>query len=120
VFSRRVFIRGKAPLTGFANSVAICSLVDRALERAGVESEYRGSHVFRHNTETSITLSHGALKRIPPHPREKGGDVIRIIRQHPTDWCRSYTMCDDTVFQTPTSNRAFSKWPTGGSHRPVR
>ena len=52
--SRRVFIRGKAPLTGFANSVAICSLVDRALERAGVESEYRGSHVFRHSLATGM------------------------------------------------------------------
>ena len=27
--SRSVFIRGKAPLVGFANSIAICSLVDR-------------------------------------------------------------------------------------------
>ena len=27
--SRRVFIRAKAPLMGFANSIAICSLVDR-------------------------------------------------------------------------------------------
>jgi integrase len=36
--SRRVFIRQNAPLVGFANSIAICSLVDRALERAGVES----------------------------------------------------------------------------------
>ena len=36
--SRRVFIRAKAPLSGFTNSVAICSLVDRAMDRAGVES----------------------------------------------------------------------------------
>src|SRR5438552_8442155 len=38
--SRRALIRAKAPLTGFSNSVAICSLVDKAMERAGVESEY--------------------------------------------------------------------------------
>jgi len=38
--SRRVFIRAKAPLTGFANSIAICSLVDKAMERAGVEARY--------------------------------------------------------------------------------
>jgi hypothetical protein len=52
-----VFIRGKAPLTGFANSVAICSLVDRAMQRAEVESEYRGSHVFRHYA-ASRTMPH--------------------------------------------------------------
>ena len=54
---RRVFIRAKAPLTGFANSVAICSLVDRAMERAGVESEYRGSHVFRHYAACGIAAT---------------------------------------------------------------
>jgi site-specific recombinase XerD len=72
--SRRVFIRGKAPLTGFANSVAICSLVDRA----GVESEYRGSHVFRHSLATRM-LNHGAsLDEIGDVLRHRRPDTIRI------------------------------------------
>ena len=76
--SRRVFIRGKAPLTGFANSVAICSLVDRALERAGVESEYRGSHVFRHSLATGM-LNHGAsLHEIGDLLRHRRPDTTRI------------------------------------------
>jgi site-specific recombinase XerD len=76
--SRRVFIRGKAPLTGFANSIAICSLVDRALERAGVESEYRGSHVFRHSLATGM-LSHGAsLDEIGDLLRHRRPDTTRI------------------------------------------
>jgi site-specific recombinase XerD len=76
--SRRVFIRGKAPLTGFANSVAICSLVDRALERAGVESEYRGSHVFRHSLATGM-LNHGAsLDEIGDLLRHRHPDTTRI------------------------------------------
>jgi site-specific recombinase XerD len=58
--SRRVFIREKAPLVGFANSIAICSLVDRALQRAGVESVYRGSHLFRHSLATQM-LNQGAF-----------------------------------------------------------
>ena len=69
--SRRVFIRGKAPLAGFANSVAICSLVDRALG-AGVESEYRGSHVFRHSLATGM-LNHGASL-------DEIGDLLRHRR----------------------------------------
>jgi site-specific recombinase XerD len=52
--NRRLFIRQKAPLAGFANSVAICSLVDRALEKAGVASTYRGSHLFRHSLATQM------------------------------------------------------------------
>ncbi len=74
--SRRVFIRAKAPFTGFATSVAICSLVDTALERAGVDSEYRGSHLFRHSLATQM-LKHGAsLPEI--------GDLLRHRRPDTT------------------------------------
>jgi site-specific recombinase XerD len=74
--SRRVFIREKAPLIGFANSVAICSLVNRALKKAGVESAYRGSHLFRHSLATTM-LKHGAsLPEI--------GDLLRHRRPDTT------------------------------------
>jgi len=74
--SRRVFIRDKAPLVGFANSVAICSMVDRALRRAKVESPYRGSHLFRHSLATTM-LQHGAsLPEI--------GDLLRHRRPDTT------------------------------------
>lgn len=36
--TRRVFVRLRAPLRGFASSVAISTIVRRALERAGIES----------------------------------------------------------------------------------
>lgn len=74
--SRHVFIRGKAPLVGFANSIAICSLVDRALQKAGVESPHRGAHVFRHSLATEM-LKHGAsLPEI--------GDLLRHRRPDTT------------------------------------
>jgi integrase len=47
--SRRVFIRERAPLVGFANSIAVSSLVMRALRRAGVDSPRKGAHLFRHS-----------------------------------------------------------------------
>ena len=76
--SRRVFIRARAPLTGFANSVAICSLVDTAMERAGVKSEYRGSHVFRHSLATQM-LNHGSsLDEIGDLLRHRRPDTTRI------------------------------------------
>ena len=76
--SRCAFIRAKAPLTGFANSVAICSLVDRAMERAGVASEYRGSHLFRHSLATHM-LQHGAsLPEIGDLLRHRRPDTTRI------------------------------------------
>jgi site-specific recombinase XerD len=76
--SRRVFIRAKAPLTGFANSVAICSLVDRALERAAVESEYRGSHVFRHSLATGMLNNGASLPEIGDLLRHRRPDTTRI------------------------------------------
>lgn len=76
--SRRVFIRAKAPLTGFANSIAICSLVDRAMERAGVESEYRGSHVFRHSLATLMLQRGASLPEIGDLLRHRRPDTTRI------------------------------------------
>jgi len=76
--SRRVFIRGNAPLTGFTNSVAICSLVDRAMERAGVESEYRGSHVFRHSLATGMLNQGASLDEIGDLLRHRRPDTTRI------------------------------------------
>ena len=74
--SRRVFIRAKTPLTGFASSVAICSLVDRALETASVESAYRGAHLFRHSLATHMLTQGASLPEI--------GDVLRHRRPDTT------------------------------------
>jgi site-specific recombinase XerD len=76
--SRRVFIRAKAPLTGFANSIAICSLVDKAMERAGVESEYRGSHVCRHSLATGMRNHGASLDEIGDVLRHRRPDTTRI------------------------------------------
>jgi integrase/recombinase XerD len=60
-------------LSGFANSIAICSLVDRALETAGVESACRGAHLFRHSLATQMLTQGASLPEI--------GDVLR--HRHP-------------------------------------
>jgi site-specific recombinase XerD len=71
--SRNVFIRQRAPRVGLANSIAICSLVERALVRAKIDSPRKGAHLFRHTLATEM-LRHGAsLSEIgqllrPQHP----------------------------------------------------
>jgi site-specific recombinase XerD len=52
--TRRVFLRHRAPLVGFANSSTISSLVRRALKHAGVVSAHTGAHVLRHSLATSL------------------------------------------------------------------
>jgi integrase/recombinase XerD len=46
--SRRGFMRQKAPRIGLANALAMCTLVARALVRAGVEAPEKGAPLFRH------------------------------------------------------------------------
>jgi len=86
---RRVFIRNRAPWVGLANSVAICSLVDRALRQAGVESVRRGSHVFRHSLATRMINSGSSLPEI--------GELLR--HRHP-DTTRIYAKVDLTSLRT--------------------
>ena len=74
--SRHVFIRQKAPLRQFANTVAVCSLVDRALRRANVESPHRGGHVFRHSLATHMVNQGATLPEI--------GDLLRHRRPDTT------------------------------------
>jgi site-specific recombinase XerD len=57
--SRRVFIRMKAPRRGLAGPVAICCIVRRALQRVGLDPEFKGAHLLRHSLATNL-LHRGA------------------------------------------------------------
>jgi len=57
--SRRVFLRGRAPIRGFLGPSAIGSLVRHSLKRAGINAPTKGAHQFRHALATQM-LRHGA------------------------------------------------------------
>jgi site-specific recombinase XerD len=57
--SRRLFLRGKAPIRGFLGPSAIGSLVRNALRSAGITAPTNGAHQFRHALATQM-LRHGA------------------------------------------------------------
>jgi len=57
--SRRVFLRGRAPIHGFLGPSAIGSLVRNSLKRAGINAPTNGAHQFRHALATQM-LRHGA------------------------------------------------------------
>jgi integrase len=61
---RRVFIRDRAPRIGFANSIAVSTLVMRALKKAGVESACKGAHLFRHSLATRMIRQGASLDEI--------------------------------------------------------
>lgn len=57
--SRRVFLRGRAPIRGFLTPTAIGSIVRHAIERTGIDAPTKGTHQFRHALATEM-LRHGA------------------------------------------------------------
>jgi site-specific recombinase XerD len=96
--SRRVFLRHRAPLVGFANSSTISSLVMRALKHAGVESAHTGAHVLRHSLATSLLRQGGSLDEI--------GELLRHQSPNTT---AIYAKVDVTALHTLAL-----PWPGGG------
>jgi integrase len=87
--TRRVFIRDHAPRVGFANSSAICCIVERALARAGVHSARKGAHLFRHTLATQM-LRHGASL----------GEIGQVLRHRHPDTTRIYAKVDLSALRT--------------------
>jgi site-specific recombinase XerD len=96
--SRRVFLRHRAPLTGFANPSTLSSIVRRALKHAGVESAHMGAHVLRHSLATSLLRRGGSLDEI--------GELLRHQSPNTT---AIYAKVDVTALHTLAL-----AWPGGG------
>lgn len=96
---RRIFIRSRAPLVGFASSVAISNLVCRALKRAGLHPPHQGAHLFRHSLACSLLNSGASLSEI--------GELLR--HQHP-DTTAIYAKVD-----LPRLQGLVQPWPGGES-----
>jgi len=76
--SRRVFIRDRAPRIGFANSIAISTLVMRALKRAGVDSARKGAHLFRHSLARDMIRQGASLDEIGKLLRHQSPNTTAI------------------------------------------
>ena len=67
--TRRVFIRTRAPRQGFATSVAVSTVVRRALERVGLDPALKGAHLLRHSLATDMLHKGASLAEI--------GEILR-------------------------------------------
>lgn len=95
---RRVFLRTHAPFSGFRSSVAIASLVQHNLTRAGTEAPTHGAHQFRHGLATKM-LHHGASLT----------EIGEVLRHRNPETTKIYTKVD------LDSLRALAlPWPGGG------
>jgi integrase/recombinase XerD len=69
----------------------IHALVQRHVQAAAAQlpslkSQHVTPHVIRHNTETSITLSHGRSIDFPAQLQKGRLHLVRVISKHPTGW----------------------------------
>jgi site-specific recombinase XerD len=96
--TRHLFVRLRAPLVGFANSIAISSIVRRALERAGVDSPRKGAHLFRH------TLASEMLRRGASMP-----EIGKLLRHEDPESTEVYAKVD-----LDSLRMLVLPWPGGG------
>ena len=61
---RRVFLRHRAPVRGFAHSITVSTIVRRALIEAGIDSARKGAHLFRHTLATDLLRQEVSLDEI--------------------------------------------------------
>jgi integrase len=86
--SRRVFVRMRAPHRGFASSVAICCIVRRALERAGLNPAHKGAHLLRHSVATQMLRQGASLAEIGELLRHRSPQTTMIYAKVDLDLLR--------------------------------
>jgi integrase/recombinase XerD len=89
---RRVFIRDYAPRTGFGYASAIAKIVQRALEKAGVESARKGAHLLRHSLATHMLAKGASLGEIGEVLRHRSTDTTAIYAKVQLEALRSLAL----------------------------
>jgi site-specific recombinase XerD len=76
--TRRVFVRARAPHRGFCSSVAVSNIVQRGLERAGIEPPRKGAHTLRHALACTMLRRGASLAEIGQILRHRSPDTTAI------------------------------------------
>jgi site-specific recombinase XerD len=75
---RRLFLRVRAPLTGFKSQGSIGTVVAHALQRANIDSPRKGSHQFRHTLASTMLQKGSSLSEIGEVLRHRSPDTTAI------------------------------------------
>jgi site-specific recombinase XerD len=78
----------RAPHRGFANSVAISSLVRRALARTGLDPAHKGAHLLRHTVATQMLRQGASLAEIGELLRHRSQQTTMIYAKVDLDLLR--------------------------------
>ena len=95
--SRRVFLRARAPISGFQGASGVGSIVRHRLQRAGIDAPTHGAHQFRHGLATEL-LRHGASL----------AEIGELLGHHSPETTRIYAKVDLKALRTLAL-----PWPEG-------
>jgi len=101
VTTRRVFVRRKAPLRGFARSASVSTIVRRALVRAGLNPPVKGAHLLRHSLATGMLRGGASMAEI--------GEILRHRSPHATEIYAKVDLAGLSSLAQP--------WPLAGGER---
>ena len=76
--TRRVFVRMKAPHTGFAGPSTVSTIVRRALDRAGLHPPAKGAHILRHTLATGMLRRGASMAEIGEVLRHRSPNTTEI------------------------------------------
>jgi site-specific recombinase XerD len=75
---RKLFLRARAPLSGFKGQQAVGWVVKSALARAGIDSPRKGTHQFRHSLASEMLRQGLSLREIGEILRHRSPDTTAI------------------------------------------
>jgi site-specific recombinase XerD len=75
---RRVFLCARAPRRGFAGPSTVDTIVQRAVDRAGLRPPLKGAHLLRHSLATRLLRTGASLAEIGQVLRHRAGATTEI------------------------------------------
>jgi site-specific recombinase XerD len=87
--SRRVFLRAKAPNSGFQGASGVGSIVRHSLKRAGINAPTKGAHQFRHGLATEMLRQGASL-----------GEIGELLGQRHPQTTKIYAKVDIEALRT--------------------
>lgn len=88
--SRRVFISARPPHRPFKNGVAVSTLVNRSVKRAGLNPQKKGAHLLRHTLATECLRKGATLTEVGEILRHENIDTTAIYAK--VDFARLGTL----------------------------
>ena len=76
--SRRVFLRARAPISGFRGASGVGSIVRHRLQRAGIDAPTYGAHQFRHGLACELLRQGASLSEIGEVLGHQSPETTRI------------------------------------------